>query len=48
MKTTIISIPVGQLKDNILVVRVGSNERPAGPQDIINVQNQLARDFKRF
>ena len=35
------AIPINQLKDSILVVKVGTDDRPAGPADITSVQEVL-------
>lgn len=34
-------------KNGMLVVKVGSDERPAGPADIKNIQKALKRLFKK-
>ena len=48
MKTNITSIPIYQLKDNILIVKVGNEDRPAGPDDITQVRNELTKILKDF
>lgn len=42
------SIPFGQLKDSILVVKVGSNERPASIEDINDFSSKLGAVFEDF
>lgn len=41
MKRRMNTIPFGQLKDSILIVRVGTADRPAGIQDINDMIEKL-------